>query len=137
MLKTGLGLVVLSLAAILSGCCCLGRVTDNKQPVVMTPELEAALIVAGCRDASPHRDPQVVRGIESKLHEVGAKMAADGKMYDRNGKEIYLCTGSLDSGVWRSDADAKRMGELFKRDMDEARRKYTVIEVGWYGPRPS
>src|SRR4051794_17833013 len=77
-----------------SACASTGWSLSEPPAPALTPELREAMRVAGAYDIRQAG----VREMDAQLRSVGARMAADGKLYDRNGKEIYLFTDA-GSGV--------------------------------------
>jgi hypothetical protein len=106
----------------------------------MTPELRVALELAYGNvdwwESQLADDRGPARLIDTSLRAVGAKLAADGKMYDRQGKEIYLwCDGPV-GGMVRSTEELARIHKESQRALEEARRRYTVVEIPYCGPQP-
>jgi hypothetical protein len=131
---------ILILTAIFLSGCSVSRDSDKQRPLVVTPELRAALKVGYGGELPDDRIAvefgPAARALDATLREVGAKFAPDGKMYDRNGKEIYLWSHGPAGGMVRSADDIAKSHEESQRALAEARRRYTVIEVGYWGPQP-
>jgi hypothetical protein len=146
MSKHGIWIFALPVIVALSGCCGHGAHAPTvfesafqKQPPnpKMTPELRAALKLAyGFDDEHITTELPEARQLDAKLRAVGAKFAGDGKMYDRNGKEVYLWSNGPGIGMQIFESELREMQAQRQRALEDARRRYTVIDVGYWGPQP-
>ncbi len=129
--------LLIASVAILPGCS--GFYTSSPpQPLVMTPELREALKVvhAGAPVEQITIDLPESPWLNARLREVGARLRSDGKMYDRTGKEMLVWCDGPGGGACISNEELTRQREGREQALTEARRRYTVIEVGYWGPRP-
>jgi hypothetical protein len=106
-------------------------------PLVMTPELREALKVAhaGALLEDITVDLPEAPWLAARLREVGARLRSDGKMYDRTGREILVWCEGPGGGACICNEELTRQREARERALAEARRRYTVIEVGYWGPQ--
>ncbi|HYV35992.1 MAG TPA: hypothetical protein VE988_09840 [Gemmataceae bacterium] len=120
-------------------------------PRYVTPELVVALKAAGmnftespvgqrldgseldhfCAGSSLHMD--------EKLQKIGARLAPDGNLYDRNGKKIVIWITNPPRGGAQngSNLGPTRQEELVRqRELETLRSIYVVVEMTWLGGLP-
>lgn len=68
-----------------------------------------------------------VTNVQRKLRELGAR-CNDGKMYDRNGRELYFYWVP-DCPVPRSEEQLKMDADMEQRGLEELERRYHVIHM--------
>jgi uncharacterized protein YceK len=78
----------------------------------------------------------LINMLESELTRIGARLAPDGKLRDRSGKEVYFWSGDPGGGCARFEWQIQQERAEMQRRLDELKRTYTVVEVPYWGPQP-
>ncbi len=74
--------------------------------------------------------------LETELRQVDAHLRPDGKIYARDGREVYVYQQSGGYGCHVTEEMYRRDAEEEKVRLQELRKRYTVIELPYFGPLP-
>lgn len=110
----------------------------QKQPpspeaAVILPTLTNAEDSGGSEKWGESYASRRLRCLESMLREVGARLGEDGKVHDRDGREVYVWEEGPEGGCHRPESELTQMAEKRAKALRELRKRYTVIELPWFG----
>jgi hypothetical protein len=131
-------------------CLALGCVGDSHRivreqalpslPQKLPPSPEAAVILSTLGDKDfdvggvwYSEAPRRLSYLEYKLREVGARLGENGKVYDRYGREVYVWENGPGFGNPPPEETLRQLTEEREQKLQELRKRYTVIELPYFG----
>ena len=108
------------------------------------PSREAAFVLrnlghvdeTGNVRTTDHYDEARLDRLEWELFKVGARLEPDGKLHDRNGREVYVWEEGRGYGCRVEEERLRREAEERQQRLRELRKRYTVIELPYFGMPP-
>jgi hypothetical protein len=133
--------------ALLAGQGCAGRTsplfTDDLFTVAQPLSRVHRAAIISANGNNPDCDPEGLAqrpswgtGLAKQLREVGAHLGSDGKIYDRQGKEIKFWVHSAGPGCQMPQEMLDRQWREDRDRLEELRKTNTVIEIPYDGPAP-
>jgi hypothetical protein len=110
------------------------------QPARPSPEAETVLRHLKHVDAEGRVETQGLYAeerlahLEAELRQIGARLQPDGKIYDRDGREVYVWEDGAGFGCWPTEEMLRSQGEAREQQLRTLRKKYRVIELPYFGP---
>ena len=73
--------------------------------------------------------------LEGELKKVGARLGPDGKIYDRNGREVFVWEEKPTPGVY-GWVEPPQIAQEREKELCKLRQQYTVVLLPFYGIQP-
>jgi hypothetical protein len=74
--------------------------------------------------------------LEAELKKVGARLGADGKIYDRNGREVYVSEDKPSPGCRMLEESLRALADARQEELRKLRQQYTVVLLPYFGLQP-
>jgi hypothetical protein len=109
--------------------------TSSPEAAVLLRQLGFAAEVAGGVEAD-HDASTRLSYLEGELRHVSARLGPDGKVYDRDRREVRVWQQSGGSGAWISEEMIRRQIADEEEQLRKLRERFTVIVLPYFGPLP-